>query len=82
MKAAQLCLVGLIVLLAQQAICKESATAYNRWAIISSPEVVKSGLPDLVMLEVGKIPGIEVIDYPRKSVLSVVYSFLPIHSFR
>ncbi len=36
--------------------------ALKRWAILASPEISKTGLPDLLMLELQKIPGIEFVE--------------------
>ncbi len=39
--------------------------AYNRWAIVASPDVQKSGLTDLLTVELSKVDGIELVERER-----------------
>ncbi len=40
-------------------------SAYNRWAIVASPDVQKSGLADLLTVKLSAIDGIELVERER-----------------
>ncbi len=51
-----------LILLCTQA---DGKSMYNRWAIIASPDVQKSGLADLLTVELSKVDGIELVERER-----------------